>query len=129
MTYKEFIELEVPNDCRNKTYLNFHFNTEDPTDLRTVSGGIVYNGFFLLSYDKHEMVYFKNYEICLVPDGPSIKGDYYYLRPLDKVKITYLYHTKKQMINLINELKEKRQYWEKQKNSKEKIKKLEMDFK
>ena len=77
MTYKEFIELEVPKDCRNTTYLNFHFNDKDPTDLRIINGGIVYNGFFLISYDKYEMVYFKNFEICLVPDGPSINGKEY----------------------------------------------------
>lgn len=129
MTYKEFTELQVPDDCKNQSYLNFHFNDKDPTDLKVINGGIVYNGFFLISYDKSEMVYFKDYEVSLVPDGPSFCGNYYYLKPLEKVKITYLYHTKKQMLDLINELKEKRQYWEKQKSSKEKIIRMEMDFK
>lgn len=129
MTYKEFTELQVPDDCLNKTHLNLHYHDADPTNLNVINGAIVYHGFCLISYDKYEMIYFKNYEVCLVPDGPSINGNYYYLKPLDKVKITYLYHTKKQMNDLINELKEKRQYCEKQKNAKEKIKMLDMDFK
>lgn len=110
--------------CFNECLKNY---VEEPK-IFDVIGIFEVNGYKILEYNKYEMKFYKDYEIRQI-DIPIFGKSYFNLKPVKPHIITYLSYTKKQMIDLLNNLKNNRLYYEKQKMVKEKLINLENDFK
>lgn len=93
-----------------------------------VIGRFEVNGYKILEYNEYEMKFYKDYEIRQIVI-PILGKSYFNLKPVKPQIITYLSYTKKQMIDLLNNLKNNRLYYEKQRKVKEKLINLENDFK
>lgn len=93
-----------------------------------VIGRFEVNGYKILEYNEYEMKFYKDYEIRQIVI-PILGKSYFNLKPVNPQIITYLSYTKKQMIDLLNNLKNNRLYYEKQRKVKEKLINLENDFK
>ena len=109
--------------CFNECSKNY-----DEPKIFNVIGRFEVNGYKILEYNEYEMKFHKDYEIHKIVI-PIIGKSYLNLKPVKPKKITYLSYTKKQMIDLLNNLKNNRLYYEKQKMVKEKLINLENDFK
>lgn len=129
MKLDELKELKVDGceNCNNVYYYTIKFLNEPI--IKKPLGEFFCDEYSILEYNDYEMKFYEDYEICLVPNGPSLGGNNYYLKPIKPKKITYLYHTRKQMIDLILQLRDKRRYYDKQRMVKEKLINLENDFK
>lgn len=131
MKLDELKELQVDGCVHRKDfpYVVVYPNEWDKPMIRNTQGEFFCDRHSILEYNDNEMLFYEDYEICLVPSGPNIMGNYYYLHPIKPKNITYLYHTRKQMIDLITHLRDNRRYYEKQRMVKEKLINLENDFK
>ena len=109
--------------CFNECSKNY-----DEPKIFDVIGRFEVNGYKILEYNEYEMKFYKDYEIRQI-DIPIFGKSYFNLKPVKPHIITYLSYTKKQMIDLLNNLKNNRLYYEKQKMVKEKLINLENDFK
>lgn len=131
MKLDELKELQV-DSCENRNEypyaVDYPLSYNEPI-IKNTQGEFVCDMHSILEYNDYEMKFYEDYEICLVPSGRSIMGNYYYLKPVKPKKITYLYHTRKQMIDLILQLRDNRRYYEKKRMVKEKLINLENDFK
>lgn len=130
MKLDELKELEV-DGCehhKNEYFYAIEFTYGEP-NIKNPVGEFLCDEYSILEYNDYEMKFYEDYEICSVPNGPSLAGNHYYLKPVKPKKITYLYHTRKQMIDLILQLRDKRRYYDKQRKVKEKLISLEKDFK
>lgn len=110
--------------CFNECSKNY---VEEPK-IFDVIGRFEVNGYKILEYNEYEMKFYKDYEIRQIVI-PIFGKSYFNLKPVKPQIITYLSYTKKQMIDLLNNLKNNRLYYEKQKMVKEKLINLENDFK
>lgn len=130
MTLEELQKIEIP-ECKHQRR-DVHrirvYYPEEKIKINNVIGDFVFNGFVILEYNDYEMRFNEDYAITDIPNAPNINGDYFYLHPIKPKKITYLYHTKKQMVDLINGLKLKRNHYEKQRKIKEKKLAISKDF-
>ena len=129
MKLDELKELQVDGceNCNNVHYYTIKFLNEPI--IKKPLGEFCCDEYSILEYNDYEMKFYEDYEICSVPNGPSLNGNHYYLKPIKPKKITYLYHTRKQMIDLILHLRDNRRYYDKQRKVKEKLINLENDFK
>ena len=131
MKLDELKDLQIDGCEHRNEYpyaVDYPLNYSEPI-IKNTQGEFICDKYTILEYNDYEMKFYEDYEICLVPSGPSIMGNYYYLKPVKPKKITYLYHTRKQMIDLILQLRDKRRYYDKQRKVKEKLISLEKDFK
>lgn len=132
MKLDELKELEVDgcDHCKNEyPCATYTIGYGEPI-IKNTLGEFYCDEFSILEYNDYEMKFYEDYEICSVPAGrPSLRGNHYYLKPVKPKKITYLYHTRKQMIDLILHLRDNRRYYDKQRKVKEKLINLENDFK
>lgn len=130
MTLEELQKIEIP-ECKHQRK-DVHrirvYYPEERLIINNIIGDFVFNGFVILEYNDYEMRFNEEYEITDIPNAPNLNGDYFYLHPIKPKKITYLYHTKEQMVDLINELKMKRNHYEKQRKIKEKKLAISKDF-
>ena len=110
--------------CFNECSKNY---VEEPK-IFDVIGRFEVNGYKILEYNEYEMKFYKDYEIRQIVI-PILGKSYFNLKTVNPHIITYLSYTKKQMIDLLNNLKNNRLYYEKQKMVKEKLINLENDFK
>lgn len=128
----ELKELKVDGceNCKNEYFysIKYPMSSNDPI-VKKPLGEFFCDEYSILEYNDYEMKFYEDYEICSVPNGPSLGGNNYYLKPIKPKKITYLYHTRKQMIDLILHLRDNRRYYDKQRKVKEKLINLENDFK
>ena len=109
--------------CFNEYSKNY-----DEPKIFNVIGRFEVNGYKILEYNEYEMKFYEDYEISQIVTPISGKS-YFNLKPVKPQIITYLSYTKKQMIDLLNNLKNNRLYYDKQKMVKEKLINLENDFK
>ena len=131
MKLDELKEIQV-DGCEHSNefpYAVDYPNCHNEPFIKNKKGEFICDNHIILEYNDNEMLFYEDYEICLVPSGPNIMGNYYYLHPVKPKNITYLYHTKKQMIDLILHLRDNRRYYDKQRMVKEKLINLENDFK
>jgi hypothetical protein len=130
MTLEELQKIEIP-ECKHQRR-DVHrirvYYPEEKLKINNIIGDFVFNGFVILEYNAYEMRFNEDYVITDIPNAPNLNGDYFYLHPIKPKKITYLYHTKEQMVDLINELKLKRNHYEKQRKIKEKKLAIFKDF-
>lgn len=130
MTLEELQKIEIP-ECKHQRR-NGHrisvYYPEEKLKINNIIGDFVFNGFVILEYNDYEMRFNEDYVITDIPNAPNINGDYFYLHPIKPKKITYLYHTKEQMVDLINGIKMKRNHYEKQRKIKEKKLAISKDF-
>lgn len=132
MKLEELKELKIDGIRNVSRVKRFCFNeypkNYDEPKIFDVIGRFEVNGYKILEYNEYEMKFYKDYEIHKI-DIPIIGKSYLNLKPVKPKKITYLSYTKKQIIDLLNKLKNNRFYYEKQKMVKEKLINLENDFK
>ena len=131
MKLDELKELQVDGCEHRNEYpyaVDYPLSYSEPI-IRNTQGEFICDKHSILEYNDYEMKFYEDYEICEIPSGRSILGNYYYLKPKKPKKITYLYHTRKQMIDLILHLRDNRRYYDKQRMVKEKLINLENDFK
>lgn len=130
MKLDELNELQVDGceHSKNEYFYAIKFYYDEP-NIKNPIGEFLCDEYSILEYNDYEMKFYEDYEICSVPSGPSLNGNHYYLKPIKPKKITYLYHTRKQMIDLILHLRDNRRYYDKQRMVKEKLINLENDFK
>lgn len=131
MKLDELKELQVDGCEHRNEYpyaVDYPISYNEPI-IRNTQGEFICDKHSILKYNDYEMKFYEDYEICEIIPGPSILGNYYYLKPVKPKKITYLYHTRKQMIDLILHLRDNRRYYDKQRMVKEKLINLENDFK
>lgn len=130
MTLEELQKIEIPECIHQRKDVNRIrvYYPEEKLKINNVIGDFVFNGFIILEYNDYEMRFNEDYVITNIPYAPNLNGDYFYLHPIKPKKITYLYHTKEQMVDLINELKLKRNHYEKQRKIKEKKLAISKDF-
>lgn len=109
--------------CFNEYSKNY-----DEPKIFDVIGRFEVNGYKILEYNEYEMKFYEDYEIRQIVTPISGKS-YFNLKPVKPQIITYLSYNNKQMIDLLNNLKNNRLYYDKQKMVKEKLINLENDFK
>ena len=108
--------------CFNEYSKNY-----DEPKIFDVIGRFEVNGYKILEYNEYEMKFYIDYEIRQIGGNPILGKTY--LKPVKPQIITYLSYTKKQMIDLLNNLKNNRLCYEKKRMVKEKLINLENDFK
>lgn len=130
MTLEELQKIEIP-ECKHQrrdAHRISVYYPEEKLKINNIIGDFVFNGFVILEYNDYEMRFNEDYVITDIPNAPNLNGDYFYLHPIKPKKITYLYHTKEQMVDLINGIKMKRNHYEKQRKIKEKKLAISKDF-
>ena len=131
MKFEELRNLQVDGCEHRNEYpyaVDYPLSYSEPI-IKNTQGEFICDKHSILEYNDYEMKFYEDYEICEIPSGRSLLGNYYYLKPVKPKKITYLFHTRKQMIDLILQLRDNRRYYEKQRMVKEKLINLENDFK